>query len=195
MRLLDQETTVKELKELFKKQQQQLNSTFTKLEEKSQNNEKLMLMLRDKLLTHTFIMKNYSKEKARDKPDDWKSPAMYTHPGGYKFCIGVDANGYGTTRGSAVRVEVRSLRGEHDDQLTWPARVGFTVKLINWSGGKNWKVTELVEWTLSHEYKIERIFTYPESPVNYVFIEHSRLDDYLQDDSLSFKVTCSTVIH
>ena len=39
-------------------------------------------------------MKNFSDERAMEKTEgSWKSPAMYTHVCGYKFCIGVDANG------------------------------------------------------------------------------------------------------
>ncbi len=45
------------------------------------------------VLNRRFEMKNFSLEKAKDKLDDWMSPAMYTHVCGYKFCIGVDANG------------------------------------------------------------------------------------------------------
>ena len=41
-------------------------------------------------------MRNFS---AKDKPGDWKSLAMYTHVGGYKFCVGVDADGYGQGHG------------------------------------------------------------------------------------------------
>ncbi len=33
-----------------------------------------------------FVMKIIQQ---KDKPGEWKSPAMYTHVGGYKFCIGV----------------------------------------------------------------------------------------------------------
>ena len=42
-----------------------------------------------------FTMDDFSIEKAKNKYDDWKSPPMYTHPCGYKFCVGIDANGCG----------------------------------------------------------------------------------------------------
>ncbi len=38
-------------------------------------------------LKRRFVMKSFSKERAKNKPDDWKSPVMYTHVCGYKFCI------------------------------------------------------------------------------------------------------------
>ena len=37
-------------------------------------------------LKHIFVMTDFSKEKLKDNPGDWKSPAMYTHIRGYKFC-------------------------------------------------------------------------------------------------------------
>ena len=47
----------------------------------------------------SFTMDNFSKEKAKDKPGDWKSRPMYIYPFGYKFCIGIDANGRYAGRG------------------------------------------------------------------------------------------------
>ena len=75
-----------------------------------------------------FAMENFSKEKAKDnKLSDWKSPPMYTHPGGYKFCIGIDANGAGERRGRSVNVDLWVMKGEYDDQLQWPVTAKFTL--------------------------------------------------------------------
>ena len=54
-------------------------------------------------------MSYFSKEKLKDKPGDWKSPAMYTHIRGYKFCIGVDANGSGYERGNSINLALINL--------------------------------------------------------------------------------------
>ena len=90
----------------------------------------------------SFTMDNFTKEKAKDKYDDWKSPPMYTHVCGYKFCIGIDANGYGINRGKSVNVELWSMRGGYDYQLKWPVRVRFTLELINhFESGENKKCT------------------------------------------------------
>ena len=88
-------------------------------------------------LNRRFEMKNFSKEKAKDKPYDWKSLAMYTHVCGYKFCIGVDANGSGTTRGIGLCVDLWGMPGKYDNQLKWPVTVEFTIELVNQKGGKN----------------------------------------------------------
>ena len=73
---------------------------------------------------------------------------MYTHVGGYKFCVGVDANGYGGIgRGSSIFVDLWALPGEFDDQLKWPARAKFMIKLINQMGGENASHTMELEWS------------------------------------------------
>ena len=38
-------------------------------------------------LKHSFVMTNFSKERLKDKQGNWKSPPMYTHTKGYKFCV------------------------------------------------------------------------------------------------------------
>ena len=76
-------------------------------------------------------MENYSKEREKDKLGDWKSPALYTHACGYKFCIGVDANGRNEGRGRAIRVELWVMPGEYDYQLKWPAWARFTIVLLH----------------------------------------------------------------
>ena len=67
----------------------------------------------------TFEMEEFSKEKDKDKPRDWKSPPMYTHIWGYKFCIVLDANGRGESRGKALYAELYVMPGEYDNHLKW----------------------------------------------------------------------------
>ena len=62
---------------------------------------------------------------------------------GYKFCIGVDANGRGLGHGKSIYVAVWGIPGEFDDQLKWPAKAKFTIELINQQGGENATCTTL----------------------------------------------------
>ena len=72
---------------------------------------------------------------------------MYTHVCGYKFYIGVDANGYSFGRGKAVYVNVWGIPGNYDDQLKWPARAKFTIELINQQGRENaTSTTDIITW-------------------------------------------------
>ena len=138
-----------------------------------------------------FDMKNVSKEIAKGIVDDWKSPAMYTHEYGYKFCIGVDADGYAGGYGNAMCVEVWAMPGEFDDQLKWPANAKFTIQLINQEEGENATcTTEVVEWCqpINECFRIE---SFNRIKVGYCngFIEHSQLDDFLDDDTLHFNIS------
>ena len=78
----------KMLEELFESKLQCLDQTLLDLTKKSNQNEINIKQLPGmNYLERTFAMRNFSAEKAKNKYDDWKSPAMCTHVCGYKFCI------------------------------------------------------------------------------------------------------------
>ena len=158
-------------------------------------------MLKRRCGAWKFAMVNFSKEKAKNKSNDWESPApMYTHPGGYKFCIGIEANGYGPSHGRSVNVELWVMKGEYDDQLQWPVTAKFTLELINhFENGENKTCTITLTWgrpTEECELKEDRIFlTVPDR--QYHFISHSELPHnpvkrthFLKDDTLNFHLSC-----
>ena len=149
---------------------------------------------------YRVTMENFSKEKAKDKPSDWKSPPMYTHLCGYKFCIGIDANGYKETHGNSVRVELCRMPGEYDSQLKWPAKVEFTIELINhFGGGENKRVVQTMEWNkpirlyylafTSDPQCFGRFIRHSELPAN-----HQQKTQFLIDDTLHFKITKINVL-
>ena len=148
----------------------------------------------------SFTMDNFGKEKAKDKYDDWKSPPMYTHVRGYKFCIGIDANGYDTTRGKSVNVELWGMEGEYDDKLAWPVEARFTLELINhFEDGENKKCK--VKATLKKPNKnYLHIRTFNTTCVTYHFISHTELPcqpatrtHFLKNNTLYFKITNITL--
>ena len=63
--------------------------------------------------------------------EQWHSSSFYTHPRGYKMCIGVYANGYGAGENSHVSVFVYMMKGEYDDCLKWPFRGDITIQLLS----------------------------------------------------------------
>ena len=95
----------------FEEKSKELKTEVKVLKRRCNNAERMLCM------DYKFTMENFSKERAKDLYDDWKSPPMYTHLCGYKFCIGIDANGCGNTQGNSVNVELWSMEGEYDDQL------------------------------------------------------------------------------
>ena len=149
-------------------------------------------------------MENFSKEKAKDKCDDWKSPPMYTHPGGYKFCIGIDANGAGDSCGKSVNVEVWVIKGEYDDQLQWPVTAKFTLELINhFENGENKTCTITLTWGRPTEesWRIVGVGVFLTVPNReYHFISHSELTrnsvtrtHFLKKDTLNFHLSCGII--
>ena len=143
-------------------------------------------------MTRSFKMKNFGEERSKDKPGDWKSPVLYTHMCGYKFCIGVDANGADGGCGKAIRITLFALSGVHDGQLKWPAKGKFTIELINQQGGESaTATTEDVSWKkpcnsplfVRHFGRISC-----GGDFNH-FIEHSKMDSYIKNNTLYFKLT------
>ena len=74
-----------------------------------------------------IIMDDFEQHKK--KADIWYSPPFYTHLGGYRMCLRVDANGVGRGKGTHVSVYVHLMRGEFDDLLKWPFRGDVTMQL------------------------------------------------------------------
>jgi len=57
--------------------------------------------------------------------------AFYSHNKGYKLCLYVDPTGDGDAKGTHLSVFLSLMKGPHDDELTWPLRGKFEVKLLN----------------------------------------------------------------
>ncbi len=137
--------------------------------------------------------------KRRKKDGDrWYSEGFYTHPGGYKMCLSVDANGYEDGKGTHVSCFVRLMRGKFDSTLKWPFRGSVTVQLLNQqgNGGHHTKTITFVEEVLK-AYNSRAIdgdraaeaYGYP------TFIHRSDLEhkpyancQYLMNNSLSFRI-------
>ncbi|XP_065902010.1 TNF receptor-associated factor 4-like [Dysidea avara] len=61
----------------------------------------------------------------------WCSDPFYSHSSGYKLCLYVYFTGIGPGKGTRLSVSLRLMKGSHDDELTWPLRGKFEVKLLN----------------------------------------------------------------
>ena len=172
------------LEQQFNSKLQMLEQMLKEVVDKSVQNEgKLSMMSSMIYFNRRFEMKNFSREKAKDKVSDWKSPAMYTHVFGYKFCIGVDANGCDRGRGKSIWMDLFAMSGEYDEQLNWPANAKFTVELINQTRGENVRHSRTLEWKKTTG-KYNRLFIVHQS-----FLEHSKLNSFLKNDTLYFYVS------
>ena len=124
---------------------------------------------RDELISSSLVKERNKKPLS--------SLVMFAYPGGYKFRIDIDNRTSGV---NGLQVMLKGVSGEYDNQLQWPARVSFTVELVNWKGGDNWKVSKLIEWKAREEHVLPW--------AGGIFIEIPKLDNYLLNDRLHFKV-------
>ena len=61
----------------------------------------------------------------------WYSDPFYTHNKGYKMGLKVYAAGNGSGKGTHLSVYLYFMKGPHDDELTWPLKGIFGIKLLN----------------------------------------------------------------
>ena len=64
----------------------------------------------------------------------WYSDPFFSHNGGYKLCLRVDAAGHSSGKDNHLSAFLYLMKGPHDDKLTWPLRRKFEMKLLNQIG-------------------------------------------------------------
>ena len=77
----------------------------------------------------TMVMRGFISWKMRGLT--WYSPSFYSHIGGYRMCLRVDANGARSGANTHMIVSVHLKQGEYDDNLVWPFRGNVTFHLVN----------------------------------------------------------------
>ena len=172
----EQEQKLKEQEEMLEKK---YNHIFQELKEilqelrvqLFQNEAKYSGLISSLVKKRTFQMENYSKNINKK----WTSPAMYTHTCGYKFCARLKI------RVSYLCVVLHCVPGEFDSQLNWPAKVSFTIQLINQHGGQNAVCDTEIAWIKpTHKNSIA-------IPANLVDI--SKLHYFLDNETLYFCIS------
>ena len=88
-----------------------------------------MVTMCKRLCPVTIKMTEYKDKK--ENQIEWYSNYFYTHKRGYKMCLNVDADGNGDGKGTHLSVFLYRMRGLYDDELTWPLRGQFEIKLLN----------------------------------------------------------------
>ena len=77
----------------------------------------------------TFKMLEFNKHKVDNTI--WNSVSFYTHNKGYKMCVKVYAAGMGDGENTHLSVFLVLMKGPNDDELEWPMKVKFEMKLLN----------------------------------------------------------------
>ena len=133
---------------------------------------------------------------------EWYSPPFYSHIGGYKMCLGIDANGFCHSPSTHLGVAVYMMRGEFDDNLQWPFKGLITVELVNHSlDGKNYEI-DIVEEDSHLEEDYNAIFSrvrkgekskegwgFTRLISNKQLLKSKAGRQYIYNDSLTFRVT------
>ena len=147
-----------------------------------------------------IVLDNFENLKKKNKR--WYSSPFYTHVGGYKMCLGINANGWGSGENTHVGVAVYMMKGEFDSHLQWPFKGEITVQLDNQKeGGKHYEskaVTASSSTTDGYNDVFCQCTEYDRSKAGWGlgrFISHTDLykpeesKEYLKNDTLKFRVT------
>ena len=147
-----------------------------------------------------IVMDEFRKRMLNN--DIWYSPPFYSHLGGYKMCLRVDANGEGDGRGTHVSVFVYLMRGEFDDDLKWPFSGKITVQLkrtncflLRRQNGPKY-VQRIISLNDADDDSLRRPTTEMSAGRGYDFISHHNLYawNYLMNDKLTFCISDVTVL-
>lgn len=148
-----------------------------------------------------FKLSKFNLKKTKN--ERWNSPKFYSHRGGYRLCLSIDANGNRNSKGSHVSIYVRLMKSLTDPHLTWPFRGEVTIEVLNQvQDGEHFSKTILFDWKESDVRN--SMVTDPEVSGRgwgyHDFISHGLLDynatantHYLKDDSLFVRVIRVTV--
>jgi len=167
--------------------QQQLQGHEKKLDEVQKSLKLYVKSLEQKMwrslcvvgIKHYFVMTDFSKEKLKDKPGDWKR---------------VDANGSDICRGISIKMDLWAMPGEYDHLLKWPAEANLTIELVNQQCGQNAVKSSTARWDKPTCCSRVGAFNHTRSLHKYgtvydFFMPLSDIHSYLTEDSLHFIIT------
>ena len=84
-----------------------------------------------------WVVKMMGFQEKKERNIEWFSDFVFSHFGGYKMCLRVDAN---DGKGTHVSVYVCLMRGDNDDNLKWPFK--GTVEV---SCSTSWRIGSTLE--------------------------------------------------
>jgi len=153
--------------EMLSVQQKELSDHKTLLDTVNLHEAQLNRLVNKEAVT--FQLPGYARKKKAN--NTFHSKPFYSHPGGYKMCINVDANGYGNGQGTHVSVFTKILEGCYNNQLRWPFVGTVTYELLNQLGDDNHH-SIVHTFNASHDMRVGSTNT-----------------QYLLDDTLYFRVS------
>ena len=133
-------------------------------------------------------------EQHKKAAGSWFGPPFYSHIGGYKMCLRVDADGYDIGKGTHVAVLVHLMRGEYDDQLKWPFRGDIMIQLLNQRRDEGHLERSAHFDDRTSDITAGRVVGRQRAPSGkgYQFIAHNELStegkEFLKNDCLKFRI-------
>jgi TNF receptor-associated factor 4 len=159
------------------------------------NTIKSDIMSETRQLPVVLKLENFSD--LQDDDEDWRSPAFYSHMGGYRMCLRVYTNGCSDVRGTHISLYVYLMKGEHDNQLEWPFRGTIHIEILN-QLGDNHHYSEKITFNSKELKNYNSRVKFPNNLGltglgKSKFISQDELEpttdhQYLLDDSLYFRV-------
>ena len=142
-------------------------------------------------------MSQYNDNK--DDDVEWYSRSFYTHNKGYKICLHVDAAGNDDGEGTHLSVYLHLMKGPHDDELTWPLRGKFEMKLLNQISDSEHHSVTIIYNNNTPDMCVSRVkegddetecgWSKPKFISNKHLHKTTATCQYLKDDCLFFQVT------
>ena len=139
-----------------------------------------------RILPVETVMDGFTAKKMEGKC--WYSEPFYTHLRGYKMMLAVKSEA------AHLSVFVYVVLGEFDAELKWPYRGTILIQLLN---KENTKIVfvRLLSFANAPEGSAKRVTVGDRNATAWgyaEFITNVELTKYINDDSLHFKVSCST---
>ena len=137
----------------------------------------------------------HKKKKAKV---EWYSNSFYSHDRGYKMCLSIDPAGIDEGKGTHLSLFLFLMKGPHDDELTWPLRGKFEVKLLNQISDCEHDITTLTYGDHIPERYTRRVTDGDRASCGWgwtTFFSHERLhkvtptSQYLKDDCIFLQVS------
>ena len=144
----------------------------------------------------TIKMSEFNENKSQEA--QWYSDSFYTHNKGYKMCLCVNTGGYGSGKGTHLSVFLYLMKGPHDDELTWPLRGKFEIKLLNQIRDSEHHSTALIYDNSIDDQITSRVIEGDKAKIgrgwsqfisNGGLHKSTKVQQFLKDDCLFFQVT------
>ena len=125
--------------------------------------------------TRSFEVRNIKKKKSKSFKE--RSPSMYSHINGYKFCVKISFHAFI----GVIETGLCAMQGDNDKDLKWPVEATFTLALLNQEGEDREHTVTNIKWNRPRE-EFSTIFD------NHGILYYSELNNFLYNDTLYFCV-------